>query len=255
MLWKNYQISQVQKIYFKIGPLSLWLKRNENELTIYFLHHGDKHDRNILIDESYKDEIPKTANSKRYFIPRNAKEFSLGAVVPDNDIIFRPNDSLYVPPNTTMHLYVNTSLWPVIKIKGHEIFRVPIVTLQETWLGADPTNGELCFAGITKGVLTYKDIVHFPYRFVCRFNIINEDDETLQIERIRMLTDLINIYGNEETEEYFSDEIEMKIIEGRNLKIKTQSPNSKKVNKLKKIIVARKTSDHFISRAFSSIMS
>ena len=253
--WREFNIESNKLHYWKIGPLKLWayFKKGE-EVNFYTLHSNSLEDRDIECILPYDGEIEPEAQLSRFAYSGEIKNISFHPLLPKRDIIFRPDKPIHLPAKKEMQLYVNTSLLLSIKVNNKEVLTTfPIFKLSETWIGPDPTNGELHFAAKTRGVLDIEQIIYRPFRFVSKFIIKNETHESVPIERIRMLSDYLNLYKTED-EIYYSDHIVVKIDEDLDVKITTKKPSEKDYGHLHKVLPARILSKNLVMRALATMI-
>ena len=253
-LWKEYSFDGKDQLFFKIGPLCLWIIKKSHEIKIYSHNSLAESDRQCIYSDSEIHEIHPQAVFQRIFLPNEIHQFKLVPLIPPKDIIFRPESPILLPSGKDMFLYVNTPFWLGMMVSNKIIFSTPIMKLKETYLGPITEDGEILLAAKTRGVIDPNEIIIYPYRYICRINLHNNYSEIVPIERIRMLCDYLNVYGTKD-DEYYSDEVELTISETKEIKIKTTIPTSSKIKHLDKIIEAKDQHPHFIFRAFSSILS
>lgn len=183
-----------------IGPLTLWLKKTEDEILVaaqrisYSANTAFDQPQAVIADSSAQSEPLSWC---RWVVGSDCSGVRLSPVLPDRSLIVRPETPLKLPGGHKALFYVSVSAW--VKITALDSGKTalkeePTVELSNIWYG-DPTAGELCYSLKTTARRTLRDIVPYPHRIICPVEIINKTKSELNIVRFCLQSNYLNIYA------------------------------------------------------------
>lgn len=113
----------------------------------------------------------------------------------DRDVIARPRARLSIAPRQLATVYPRTPVWVEVVAAGTVLASVPATRPADTWFGAAPDVGELCYAVPTSaridldGAGVRADVV------VTEVRIENRTDEPLALDFLRIPAPHLSIYA------------------------------------------------------------
>ncbi len=198
-IWKEYDLTTADSAFWKIGPLKLWVRPLDYEFDLFYKYSDDYEDKNVQSEIPYRNDLPNDCETVRYGIRNRCNKIIFSPAMPDRSVIVRPEKPFYVLEHDVSTLYVTTGLWlhATCRDLNKTIFTIPIVRLKDTWFGEDPTSGEICYAAKIKGRLKFNEVSIYHYRFLTKIKIINNTGTPLKLERVKLATQYLNLYKNQ----------------------------------------------------------
>lgn len=186
---KSYQLNDQETYRAIIGPLTIWLRREEDELHIATQRDLDEADW-------HREEPPTPAESEqpedlkwnRYILAAASKEIALRPVVPDRSLIARPESVVELPPGRQATFYISMPVWiAVVEMTQPPVTLVelPTIVLSNTWFGST-MEGELCYSLSTRARRNVTDAERRPYRAICCLEVRSDFEDLLKIQRLRV---------------------------------------------------------------------
>jgi len=122
---------------------------------------------------------------------------TLHPTLPDRAIVARPDTPLWVLGRQRVDLFVSVPLWAEVYLPGGPapVLAVPSLRLSDTWFGASPRDGELCYSSRTQARLDVTKLPRHPVRAVTRVTINNRRPAAMRVERIKLPTPLLGLYA------------------------------------------------------------
>lgn len=174
--WGEFKISDGRVITRDLEQLRLWFRREFNEIWIA---------RQTIETNNEAPKEPESSEWTRYVLPDKGNTVELKPITPDRPIVVRPLNSFKVFPGAEATVYTSIPAWATIRVtqkKGKVITEFPLLSLSETWFG-DPTNGELCYAAVTRALRNFQPELINPYRIICQLDVQNRSNEELHVEK------------------------------------------------------------------------
>lgn len=185
---------------WRIGPLTLWVKRLAQEWWLAF--ERDEHDRQSPVaaldcEDSVWADHP---NVERYITRRAQILLHVTPVLADRPVVTRPLLPLHLCAGEEATIFVSLPVW--IRLEAGQqrlmIKEVAIQRLSDTWFGGSTLEGELCYASTTHCRPDLSEIPVYAYRAITPVLIQNRSDQTLVMERLNLPVHHLSIYGSEE---------------------------------------------------------
>ena len=189
--WGEFKLSDGQTVTRDLEKMRLWFRRALNEIWIA---------RQTIVDDSKDLAEPEPSEWTRYVLPGKESVIELQPTTPDRPIIVRPLNSFKVFPGAEATVYTSIPAWVIVKLpqkKGKTITEFPLVTLSETWFG-DPTEGELCYAAVTRALRNFQPELVNPYRIVCQLDVLNKSNEELHVEKFCFRVGHLSLFKNDD---------------------------------------------------------
>ena len=190
--WKAYPLPDDTPQRFRFGDLLLWVKTAHDEIWLdyRYLPQGQ------AIDPSYSEPTDEDYSWQRWTIPGKQKELQLGPIFPDLPILVTPEFPFRMVPGVTTTIYVRVPVWVELLIGDSRVTAIPSVVLSKTWFGHF-LEGELCYwisSGARKAINPDPER---PYMAICPIQIRNTADIELQVEKICLRVEQLDLYSHE----------------------------------------------------------
>ena len=141
---------------------------------------------------------PECIEWKRWLMSRAPETISIRPIMPERPLIVKADQPWTLPPGLTSSFYVSIplSIHVFVETDGTvlDILKIPSNTLSNTWFG-DIFEGELCYAVKTRATRGLDNQVKLPNRAICVFNVHNQTEKPLPIEKICVRPKHLNIYA------------------------------------------------------------
>ncbi len=200
----------------KLPPSSnRWLAigLEENEAAVWSVEHITVYTQRVLGDwmlartesiETPSEQFARKCHSlplnlewKRWALEHEAKEVRFWPVLPDRSLVVKTRIPVIVPPKTTIELYVNFPIWLEVSVlQKSEYYTLDTIvptSLSNTWYGTQ-YEGQLCYALRSRARRSLEDLTDEPLRAVCLFRIINQSEDSLPVEKIKIDPNHLSLY-------------------------------------------------------------
>lgn len=195
--WGQFRIPVGTSGCWRVGPLSLFINREDGEWRIA-TKASDDH-----LDPTVRVEIPTAVEDflaqdkvTRYAISGDDDRITLAPLLADRPIISRPEKPFVVLPEDEITVYISTPLWVLISAGESEkrLMEVPAYRPSDTWFGPDTMTGELCYAGRASMRLHLEQLPLRPHRATSAVTIRNLKRDPLTIERLNLPVVHLSLY-------------------------------------------------------------
>lgn len=183
--WSARRIGQDRVSLARLGPLRLWLARDDQEWS-YACEYGELSEVQDIAQVP-RDVISNNLEWTHTVFADAPREVRLQPTVPDRPVVVKPEHPVVIPGGESGLFYV---LMPVfIKIlvddKGRELElgTVPSRQLSDTWFGHQ-TGGELCYSLPFAAGRELAAMNPLPHQVLCPIEIRNSSHEKLLFERL-----------------------------------------------------------------------
>ena len=199
-IWDQYDIEQNVCYMMQLGPLSAWIRKIDDEIHIA-TQRTEESLSNVTAEPKFEicEQIPKDITWTRYIIENNAKLISLKPIMPDRAVLVRPEEPLKLPAGRKATFYVRIPIWVNIEIASSAfagLCELPTIEQSNIWFG-DAVSGELCYSLRSKARRKFIDFTPMSHRVICPVVIQNKSKETIDISRICIQSQHLNIYSAE----------------------------------------------------------
>ena len=196
--WGERTLEAEASAGWKLGPLSLWVRRRRYEWWVYTERGGSDE----LVQKFVEGKPPKEdAAWKRWAFTGEISVVRLSPAAPDRSVVARPETPLRIPPDNEVLFFVSVPLWMRVSV-GEQASEMSTLTeeptrvLSNTWFG-EPTEGELCYALKTGASRDLDGVKRGSYRFVCPLLVKNHSTEELSFQKVCLPVPYVQLYfGN-----------------------------------------------------------
>lgn len=199
--WLQCKLQEGELFCHRIGPLSVFLKKQLNEIWIA----GSRDDKLGGNLQQPGDDI----NWIRTALPEEFEEFQLSPAFPDRPVVIDTENVYRFFSQTDTKIYTRIPVFvritPVLK-PDLVITEIPVRILSETWFGAF-TEGELSYALSTTARRTLNEVLIDPHLIICPIKIKNISEQELKFEKICLRVEHLSIFKNKNT--LWADETEI----------------------------------------------
>lgn len=197
--WGTFAVPFEEYRRWRIGPLSLWIRRISAEWRI--AHRQEEHDEPSVPLEIAQPlngtVIPEEVCITRFGVTNQSTTVEVMPALADRAIVSRPEKPFFVPPKETIRIFVSTPVWMSFQLGGFHspIYEVPILRPSDSWFGSNTLEGELCYATKAYWRTTSEHVELFPHRAVTAVTIVNETDTSLPLERLKIPVTHLSLYA------------------------------------------------------------
>ncbi len=193
--WDPVGIEREQTLYWKIGVLSLWIRRCGSELWIYSEESGEETSELICAGA---EPAPEEATWHRWSVAGMGDFLQLKPAMPDRPVVVRPEKALSFCKGVEEVFYARIPFWVSVLIGGETpdalLCRIPTVTLSNTWFGLDTTKGEICYGMQSSARQSLEGVDPVVHRMICPVRMANTSDDFFDVKRLCIHTRHLNIY-------------------------------------------------------------
>lgn len=195
--WGEFEISRDAWRRWRIGPLSLWVRRLDDEWRL--AHEEDAAEAAAEADRP-SSEPPATATVERFAAARLGERLIVTPGLGDRSIVTRPETSFRLAAGGAVDLYVGTPVWLRLESAEprHLLLDVPTRRPSDSWFGPSTTEGELSYAGRTSARLRRENLPVSPHRAVTRVRLTNRAPDPLLLERLNLPVPNLTLFADAE---------------------------------------------------------
>lgn len=197
--WGDYEIPRGLAGRWRLGPLTLWARRLEQEWRFACSEeHGE-----YPIDRAEVDcpiepgELPPGATVERLAFQSTDERLRVLPALADRSIVTRPETRFRLAPGERVELHVSLPLWIRLEAVAPErtLLDVPTSRPSDTWFGRSTTEGELAYASRTCARLRPENLEIVPWRAVTRVELDNRAEDEFVFERLNLPVPNLALYA------------------------------------------------------------
>jgi hypothetical protein len=180
-----------------LGPLSLWLKKIDDELHIATDRASDAGTTGSHGFAERSEPAPESLDWGRWVIGKDESSVQLLPIMPDRGVVVRTESPVKVPPSREAVFFVSIPIWIKVGADGskpYDLWEVPTVIRSNTWFG-DTLSGELCYSLVSRARRQVEDADHPMHKAVCPVKIHNESGHMLHVDRFCVHVEHLSVYG------------------------------------------------------------
>jgi hypothetical protein len=199
--WGEREVPEGSGLRLAIGPLRLWVQRSTREWRIASVRGDDRVDPSLEVAPmGSEDEPPEEAQPERVAATETSSALHVRVGLPDRPVVVRPEVPLRLLSGHEATFYCRFPLWLILGqgTDGQEILRVPAYRPSDTFFGPSTIEGELCYALRTRAHADISALPVIPFRIVSCIHVRNRGGDALAVERIKLPTDQLTLYGGDE---------------------------------------------------------
>lgn len=200
-LWNQDITLDNEQACWDFGSLLLCLQNKSDELQLRYQHKP-------CAIEDEPDEIKRTPvvesradlssmKLKRY-ISGNESNIYFAPCLPNRPIVVKTIDTIYLLPGKQVTLFVSVSLWVklITKPSDQTVCEIPIRELSDTWFGATPLIGEMCYSSKTRARTDKTYLLTSANRAIIPVTISNKNGEILELTKFSIPLLTLSLYEN-----------------------------------------------------------
>jgi hypothetical protein len=196
--WGIYELAQDQAGAWRIGPLSLWLRRRPFEWRAAWSTGRDDMDEALSIEVPTASDPPPGATTRRYAAGQLTDHVELWPTLMDRPVVVRPEIPLDVLPQEEVTLYMSTPVQVRLRIPetGAAMDEVPSFRPSDTWFGPNTRVGELCYASRIHARLHLDEFRHRPGRATTAVRLRNRTRAGLRLDRFSLPVPSLRVFAD-----------------------------------------------------------
>lgn len=190
-----------QALRWRIGPLTLWVRRLAQEWQLSHRRDEDAEQdwTETATPESDWDAAAR-ADLERFVFRRTGAALELTPALADRPVVTRPVVPFYLGGGEEVTVYVSSPLWARVAAGEVVMRELAIQRPSDTWVGASTREGELCYASRTHCRLAVDELPRRSYRAVTPLLIRNRDRRPLLIERLSLPVAYLSLFATTQGE-------------------------------------------------------
>lgn len=194
--WQPQKLALDECYQATIGPLTLYLKRRQQEWLVSSEYSGDP-DSAYRLQLTQASCLPELLASQRFIFRHSPAGFCLKPKLLDRPVVIKTRQSVSIPPGEQSVFYISSPLRVELVLQDPELtlFSLPIQRLSDTWFGANTQHGELCYADKTHARHSLAEIPARPHRAVTPITIENHSTHMLTIDKLSIPLPYLALYG------------------------------------------------------------
>src|SRR3569832_246626 len=198
--WGGFNLERDEALRWRIGPLTLWLRRRPHEWQLAHRRDDGEIDHPPLeagVTESEWSRAAEAHNERIDFRETKAA-IELVPMLADRPVVTRPKVPIYLSGGEEVTVYVSSPLR--VRSLAGGVFMQEVATQRpsDTWVGPNTREGELCYASETHCRLSLDELPWRPHRAVTPLLLRNRDRRPLLIERLNLPVGYLSLYANEQ---------------------------------------------------------
>ena len=193
LLWDKYPLRSGQWYYAKLGPLAVWLSRDERRYRYGYKYVGsDEYSRECLFVET--SVVPEDVQFLQVLAEKPQPELSFRPALPARPVLVNLGAPVRLLPGSEIDLFVSIPLWFQAVLEGGRIlFDIPSVVLPNIWFGGLST-GKLGYS--LNGFFAWRreDVFLLPNVIVCPLKVKNASRSEFLPTRVAILADNLPVF-------------------------------------------------------------
>ncbi len=195
--WRDYPLEINELRQWEIGPLSLAVRRLDQEWQIYYDDNQQRNENDSEDNPSLALNTEPAAARGRYVVSKTTPGCSLVPALADRAVITRPAIPFYVLPGQQLTLFVSTPLWVSVQagVECLPLLDLPVLQPSDTWFGPSTREGDLCYAIHTNARIDHAALPHRSYRAITPVVVSNRAPSALLLDRLKLPVPFLALYG------------------------------------------------------------
>jgi len=196
--WGTHDIARGQSCYWRIGPLQLWIHREEHELFIAYERGYDPLDHSLSVEVPTLSKEGPEATVNRYVLRPLEGSLELVPALANRPLVVNPAQPFFLPANHEATLFISSPLWFQVRA-GNPSKRLqdePTFRPSDTWFGSSKRVGELCYATKTSARMLLEQVPILAHRAVSAVRVRNRAASELQLNQIRLPMPNLSLFSS-----------------------------------------------------------
>lgn len=190
--WRTREIPTGETSTLPIGPLTLRLRRQGEELWIGTRPSPDA--------EAPERTLPESGWT-RWALPSGQETaIHLSPGLPDRLLVVKPQVPFHLAPGADARVYVRVPIWVQLRLGdrgGPLLGEFPTLLMSDTWWG-DMVDGSLGYWLETSARRSLTRDLLEPHLAVCAMDLSNRSKEPLPVEKIALRVIHLSVFGADE---------------------------------------------------------
>jgi hypothetical protein len=168
----------------ELDRLALTVRRSREECWLDYRYINEP--RSVYaVDES---------QSLRFLLSRCDEPLRITPQLADRPIVARPMMPTELLPKERATLFLSTVLWARVSVGDQLLAEQATQRMSDTWFGASPQRGELCYASQTRALLRLDNAPVSAFRAIVPVTIDNQGENSVTLERINVPIPHLTLY-------------------------------------------------------------
>ena len=195
-LWEPVFLERDIEYYWRIGPLSFWMRHSEDEWLVASESQSTDADSEE-VEVSAKRNKPEGLEWTRFVFSEESGTVQLVPALQDKAIVVGSEMEVKILPGNRALFFVSIPVWTRVlvgeKKKSCTLTEIPTVKLSNTWFG-DPMTGELGYSLTTRARRTIDDSAISIYRAICPVTMKNSSPSALDFQKLCIHVEHLKVY-------------------------------------------------------------
>lgn len=196
--WGNLKVDMGSAARLRVGPATILIGRLESEWHIATESTGDPDDVALDLELPARDpDLRARDGVRRFGVAGKSCALTLRARLADRPVVAAPQQPVELPAGETLTVYVGSPVWLHVEATDprRELFEVPLSRPAETWFGASPRVGELCYVSRTHYRLRLDEMPYKPHRAITSVLVENRASTPLRLESLKLPVTHLALYA------------------------------------------------------------
>jgi hypothetical protein len=197
--WGKYSIEPDQTVYWRIGPLEIWVWRTAREWRIGTRNHPDLNHAVVVINQNHGPQPPsdETIKWNRFGFRQTTATLELKPFPAPRPVVVSPETTFLLPPDEETSFFISTPVWVHFELdrQAARLLETFTFRLSDTWFGPSTMTGEFCFASRTRARFELADLKPSLHRIFSAFSIRNRAKTALKIERLKLPMPNLSVFA------------------------------------------------------------
>lgn len=198
--WGSFHLEHNAALRWRIGPLSLWLRRLPREWQL-----AQRRDHGPINEQELEAGVPESEWARvaelpfeRFVFRQTRASIVLTPALADRPLVTRPMMPFHLSSGEEVTVYVSSPLWVRITTEGVLLKELATQRPSDTWFGPSTRVGELCYASATHCRLNLDELPWRSHRAVTPLLIRNRDRQSLLVERLNLPVGYLSLFADEQ---------------------------------------------------------
>lgn len=202
--WGDTTLAVGERARWRIGPLTLWVRREAHEWVVAWLRAPDPTERTLEIAARDAGEPTPDAEVRRLAGGRSDLPLQLGVRLPDRPFVARPETALTLVAGGELTIHLSLPV-TVALAQGAPLIELLSSRPSDTWLGATPRAGQLAYFTRTRALTDLSAFVPSPGRVQCALQLRNHTTSAVPVPRVSVPAQQLGVYADEGHRLYTED--------------------------------------------------
>ena len=197
---ESLHIKDGESFHLRFGPLDLFLKKEEVELTVHWTSSNDWLDQSFTYEYPFQGRLPESIlSTERFTFSRDIPSLKIQPCLGELAFVAKPHEKLMILPGEKAKIFMSTPMSiAIIDEKTNQVItEIPVMDRAQTWFGETTTKGELCFFTRIFAALKEENLPFRPHRAMTHVHVMNRSRKTIPVERLRIPVPYFSLFQKE----------------------------------------------------------